>query len=266
MKIILFTLNQVYANKLVKDLIREFGSNIKLIVEPKSQLKNISTFQILRKYLGTSGAYYTTHQSLKLLIYKIISKFYTPFGSINNRFVSYKRVAKKEGVRLATIDDVNSKAFTQKLKKFKPDIIVSVLFSQILKENILKIPKKGTINIHPAFLPNYKGISPIFWSLVNKEKYSGVSIHYINQGIDTGPIIKRKKIKISAKDTEDSLYWKCANAGSKMLIDSIKEIDRSKLKLIKNEKGSYFSFPTTVAVSKYRKLGRRFYHFFDLFK
>ena len=117
----------------------------------------------------------------------------------------------------------------------------------------------GTINFHPAYLPNYKGVSPIFWSLVNKDRYSGVTIHYIDEGVDTGKIIVRKKINIEKEDTEDSLYWKSVVLGSQMLIKTIEDIKSGKLKTLTNKKGNYYSFPTKESVKKFKKNGRGFF-------
>ena len=259
MKIVVLTVDQIYANALVKDLLSSFGNDIKLIVEPKSQLKGKTTFQMILKYLKTCGLYYTISQSIKLGIFKLLSKIFFFPGRGDNKFYSYKKFADKLKVRHLTVEDVNSSAFLDKLRRIKPDLIVSVLFSHILKEEIIKLPKKGVINIHPAHLPDYKGISPVFWSLVNGEKHSGVSVHFIDKGIDTGGIIARKKVKIEESDTEDSLYWKCIRTGSDFLIESIKNALRGKVKTVSNKRGSYYSFPIKEAVKKFRARGKSFF-------
>lgn len=259
MRIAILTIDHLYSNKLLKDLINEFGDDIKIIAEPESQLKGKSDFYIVKKYIKTSGIYYTFAQIVRLSIYKVLSLVFGILGFKKNKFYPYKRLAQNKGITTLVVGDVNSKGFIKKIKSLKVDVVISVLFSQILKKDLIKTPKKGVINIHPAFLPNYKGISPIFWSLVNKEKSLGVTVHFIDEGIDTGGIISRKRIKIEKDDTEDSLYWKCVCEGSEILIKAIYDINKRRIKTVKNSKGSYFSFPTKEMVKKFKKQGRSFF-------
>lgn len=267
MKIAVLTLNHVYANRILKDLINKFGNNIKLIVEPKTQSKGKTNIQVLYKYIRTSGIYYTIIQTIKLLIFKALSPLVSIFGNEKNKFYSYKKLASKKRIGMFTEEDVNSRKFKKKLKKVGPDLVVSVLFSQILKSDLINIPRKGVINIHPAYLPDYKGISPVFWALTNKEKYSGVTTHYIDEGIDTGNIIYQKKIKIDPKDTEDSLYEKAVKAGSPLLIKAIRDIEKNKVESKKIRlKGSYYSFPTKKTVKQFRRNRRKFFILSDYLK
>ena len=82
------------------------------------------------------------------------------------------------------------------IKDKQPDIIVVYSMSQLLKENIFTIPKYGTINLHPALLPKYRGPNPLFWQYYNMEKEMGITLHYIDKGEDTGDIIYQEKLEI----------------------------------------------------------------------
>ena len=172
-------------------------------------------------------------------------------------------MAKQKNIDFKKYRDVNSKEVITEIKKIKPDLIISALFSQILKKEIISIPRFGVINIHPAFLPDYKGVSPIFWSLLNREKNVGVTVHYIDEGIDTGKIIYREKIKIDPSDTEDSLFYKCIKRGSVLLVSAVTDIKKGRVKTISNPKGKYHSFPTPVAVKDFLKTGRRLVNFWQ---
>lgn len=260
MRIVILTLDHIYSNKIVKELLLKYGKDIKLIIEPTQQIKGKTNFQAVFKYIKISGIYYVYTQLVKLVMFRLISKIYSIFSkNSGNKFFHYKVVAKKFTVPVLKIENINSELSGGIIKKYKPDLIVSVLFSQILKKKALSLPKLATINFHPAYLPYYKGISPIFWSLVNKEKYSGISVHYINEGIDTGGVIKQKKIKIYSKDTEDSLYWRSVSIGSRLLISVVDEFFKGlpggKIK----SDGSYYSFPTRDAVRKFCQAGHKFF-------
>lgn len=265
MRIIILSVNHIYANKIVKDLIKEFKKKIVLIVEPKGLLPKKSLFASLKIYLHISGFEYVFYQSVRVLLFRIIGKFYTFIfpKNIDGKFYLKEKLAKINKIDIIKVSDVNNESVSEKLIKKRPDLIVSVFFNQILDEKIIGIPKKGSINVHPGFLPKYRGISPIFWSLLNEEKFIWVSIHTIDRGIDSGPILKRIKIYVEKADSEDSLYWKCAIVGSKALIDVIKRIKKGKLKTIKNKGGKFYSFPTKDSIKKFREYKRSFLNLRD---
>lgn len=265
MKIVIFTVNHIYANQIVKELIKEFDREIILIVESGVLLHNKPLLAALRKYLITSGVYYMIVQALKLEVYKILSVVFTLIfpERISNKFYSFKKLANKHSIRTVKIFNVNDEESREILSKAKPDLFVSVFFNQILKSETISIPPLSVLNIHPAYLPDYKGVSPVFWALVNGEKKSGVSVHFIDRGIDTGGIIKREQIKIDKSDTEDSLYWKAVLIGAPLLVSAISEIrEKKNVEVISNKGGRYFSLPTKEAVKKFRK-HRNFFNIKD---
>lgn len=257
MKIVIFTVNHVYANKLVKDILQRYKSNVRLIIEPKILLKNKNFAQTMIHYLNTSGFKYLYYQSLKMLLYKVLSKFEKrTYG----KFYNFEKIVYKYKTKILRVMDINSNTTITKIKAIHPDIIISVLFPQIIKNDILNLFKNRIINFHPAYLPNYRGISPIFWSLLNKEKYAGYTIHYIDKDIDSGAILFQKKIKIIKSDTEDSLYMRCVNEGSKDLMRMIGNFSKkTKPKGIIKKGGSYYSFPDKKSVKKFLSTGCKFF-------
>ena len=125
------------------------------------------------------------------------------------------------------------------IKSLKPDLIIVSSFKQIIPKNIISIPKLGIINIHPSLLPKYRGPTPTAWALINREKETGVTIHFIeDEKIDSGRIICELKLKISESDTDNSLRKKLALLSEKVLIKAlhlILEKDKS-LFLLQNER------------------------------
>lgn len=263
MKIAILTVYQIYSNKIVKDLIDKFGDDIVLIAESGVLLQNNTLLNSLKKYIKVSGLDYVLVQIIKLQLFKTISGIYTLLSNnYQNKFFSYRKLAKINRIKIQKVENVNSKNFIQLLKKNKVDIIVSVFFNQILKTPTIEVAQKGVINIHPAYLPKYKGVSPVFWSLANSEKYAGVTVHYINKGIDTGDIIEQEKVKIEKTDTEHSLYWKICEVGSPLLIRAIGKIEAGIVKAKNNRGGTYFSLPAKDAVKRYKKK-RKFFNLID---
>ncbi|MER1969075.1 formyltransferase family protein [Castellaniella sp. GW247-6E4] len=90
----------------------------------------------------------------------------------------------------------NSESVARWLRSLKPDLIVVFSMSQLLREEILEIPRLGVINLHPSFLPEYRGPNPDFWQYHNMEMHPGVTVHYVDAGEDTGDIIYQERMLI----------------------------------------------------------------------
>ncbi|MGL4737327.1 MAG: methionyl-tRNA formyltransferase [Cellulosilyticaceae bacterium] len=109
--------------------------------------------------------------------------------------------------------------FYEHIKALNPDVIVVVAFGQILPESILNIPRLGCINVHGSLLPAYRGAAPIQWSIINREAVTGVTIMYMDKGMDTGDMLFKREMTIDADDTYKSLHDKMMIVGA----DALKE-------------------------------------------
>jgi methionyl-tRNA formyltransferase len=157
--------------------------------------------------------------------------------------------------------NVNSKESIEKLQKYSPDLLVSIAGNQIFKSQLLELAPKGCINLHTALLPKYRGLMPSFWVLKNNEKETGVSVFFVDEGIDSGSIIVQKKVVITPNMTQFDLIKKTKRMGMDAIIESIDKIHKGDFELISNpdEEMTYFSFPTKSDVKQFRKIGKRFY-------
>lgn len=110
--------------------------------------------------------------------------------------------------------DINSDSFYSKVKSLGLDLLVSMSFNQIFKSRLIDLPKHGTINCHAGKLPFYRGRNVLNWVLINDEKEFGISVHYIDEGIDTGDLILQESFEISENDNYKTIleiaYKKCA--------------------------------------------------------
>ena len=106
----------------------------------------------------------------------------------------------------------------EKIKAINPEAIILISYGQIIPPEILKIPSKGCLNLHPSLLPKYRGASPIQYTILNGEKETGVTLILMDEKIDHGPIIGYKKIRINPqKEDFPFLKEKLANLGAKLL-------------------------------------------------
>ena len=150
-----------------------------------------------------------------------------------------------ETKNIPVLQPANLKApeFLKKLNEFEPDLMVVVAFRMLPRE-VWSIPSLGTFNLHASLLPNYRGAAPINWSIINQEKYSGVTTFFINEEIDSGAILLQEKVDIETQDTAGSLHDKLAKKGSELICNTIRGIFKGSITPQKQEeKGSEKAAP-----------------------
>lgn len=120
---------------------------------------------------------------------------------------------------------VRDEEFISTLRTLAPEVIVVAAFGQILPESILNMPKYGCINVHASLLPKYRGAAPIQWSVIDGEKETGVTIMYMEKGLDTGDMIESVVVPIDKKETGESLHDKLAAAGGPLLLEVLDKLE-----------------------------------------
>lgn len=116
-----------------------------------------------------------------------------------------------EDDRVLQADRLHSSEGIDWLRALDPEWLISVYFGFILKSAVLEVPRKGAINLHPALLPYNRGANPNVWSIVDGTP-AGVTLHFIENGIDTGDIIEQREIAVSRSDTGATLYTRLESA------------------------------------------------------
>lgn len=166
------------------------------------------------------------------------------------------------------VDNVNAESVCDRVRTLNPELLVSAYFSQILKSEILSIPKRGCLNVHPGWLPAYRGAMAYFWVLKNGEDHAGVSVHWMDQGIDTGALIARKKFQISQGMTQQQVLVRTATIGARLLRRiGLKMLQETPLEPIANnpDEGDYYTFPGEKDFDVYFK-ANRFFRIRDVLK
>jgi UDP-4-amino-4-deoxy-L-arabinose formyltransferase/UDP-glucuronic acid dehydrogenase (UDP-4-keto-hexauronic acid decarboxylating) len=132
-------------------------------------------------------------------------------------FDSVAELATSRNIPVFAPDDINHPLWVKRISDIKPDIIFSFYYRKMIKSPILNIPPAGCINLHGSLLPKYRGRCPVNWVLVNGEKETGVTLHYMTPKPDDGDIISQMKVIISDDDTAKTLYDKITQVSSEML-------------------------------------------------
>lgn len=172
---------------------------------------------------------------------------------------SIKSAAKKLKVPYRIEKNLNSEEYVAHVKKERPDLIISYSAPQVIKPELLGVPRYGIINVHGALLPQYRGLLPSFWYLYNEEKLGGATVHYMSADIDDGDICEQGSVDISDCVSMFQLMKKTKLLGGELMVKAIKNFTSGDIEVRpnKSEEGSYFTWPTVEQAKEFRKKGKR---------
>lgn len=138
-------------------------------------------------------------------------------------------MGRKRNIDVLWDANVNSLEFIDKMKKYNVDLFVSMSFNQIFSAEMINLPHLKTINCHAGKLPYYRGRNILNWVLINDEKEFGITVHYVDEGIDTGDIILQRSYTISDNDTYRTLLDRAYIGCADLLYDSLKVIQTNQV-------------------------------------
>lgn len=144
-----------------------------------------------------------------------------------------KQFADENNIAFYVHSNINSDEFENLISLHKCDIFVSMSFNQIFKAPIINFPPMKTINCHAGALPFYRGRNILNWALINDEKSFGVTVHYMDEGIDTGDIILQRHCEINDNDNYATLLEKAYKKCAEVLYDALKMLQRYEIEPIK---------------------------------
>jgi len=107
------------------------------------------------------------------------------------------------------------------LRHAAADIAVVVAYGKLIPANLLEVPPRGFVNVHPSLLPRHRGPSPIQWALVCGDRTTGVTTMQLDEGMDTGPILLQERLEIDPKDTAETLSARLADLGARLLVETL---------------------------------------------
>ena len=132
--------------------------------------------------------------------------------------------AQAHGIPVMQPEKLRDPAAIAELAQYAPDLIVTAAYGQILPKAVLEMPKLGCINVHGSLLPKYRGAAPIQYAIMDGEQETGVTIMYMEEGLDTGDMISAVRVPIDDADDTGSLFDKLSTAGAALLIETLPEL------------------------------------------
>lgn len=256
MRIFILTMDDpLYTLPFIKQIIEAKKNSIVGLAVTKADRLTIgrgkSKFLYVMSLALIMGLPFFLRNTYVTILFKIRKKFskygFWPSPSIIN-------YARKEGIKTYELNNPNDDSFLPVLIQAKPDIIINQSQS-ILKARLLSIPTVGTLNRHNALLPKNRGRLTPFWVLYKNEKLTGVSIHFVEEGIDSGPIVLQEEYKICRKDSFRSLVIKNYKIAPKLMLKAISLLEKGNKEFIDNDdkKATYNTTPTLKEAWLYRK-------------
>ncbi len=132
--------------------------------------------------------------------------------------------AKLLGIELYQPETMNSEEALKIVSDIEPDLIITAAFGQLLPENILNVPAKGSLNVHASLLPKHRGGAPIHRALINGDSETGVTIMYMAKKLDAGDIIAAESIQIEDADNTGTLFDKLSRVGASLLMKTLPDV------------------------------------------
>lgn len=139
-----------------------------------------------------------------------------------------KKVAQAHGLPVWQPRTLRDGESEQVIRRLAPDLIVVVAYGRILPPEILSIPQYGCINLHVSLLPKYRGAAPVQWAVLNGDEKTGVTIMQLDEGLDTGDILKVCPVEIGPEETSGELFERITQTGAETLLACIREIEAGK--------------------------------------
>lgn len=213
--------------------------------------KNKSKIEYLLSLFLIMGIVAFLRNSFKTLWHKVKRRLSKRFSVISDPTIT--GYAKKNGLRTWEIKTPNNKDFLNEIRELDIDIIINQS-QNILKHELLAIPKIGTLNRHNALLPKNRGRLTPFWVLYKGESETGVSIHFVTEELDAGDIIVQEKYPVQKNDNFNSLVKKNYEIAPKAMLKALDILETGETNFIPNPKelATYNTTPTLKEAWEYR--------------
>ncbi|MBE6532748.1 MAG: methionyl-tRNA formyltransferase [Ruminococcaceae bacterium] len=146
-----------------------------------------------------------------------------------------KALALEHGISVYTPKTLRDEEFAAILDEYKPELIVVVAYGKILPKSVIDYPRYGCINLHVSLLPKYRGAAPMQRAIMEGESETGVTVMYMDEGLDTGDILSVSKFPIGPTDDFEAIHDRSALIGGGLLSETIEKIEKNEIQRIKQD-------------------------------
>ena len=196
-------------------------------------------------FMGTPDYAVNTLEALISAGHNVAAVFAQPDKPVGRKHIitppPVKVCAENHGIAVYQPNTLRDGKAEEILREIAPDAIVVVAYGKILPKEILNIPKYGCVNGHASLLPKYRGASPIQWCIVCGETETGVTAMKMDEGMDTGDILKTAKTEIGDEETAEELFDRLSGLTAELLVNTLSDLEKGNItpKKQDEEKASY---------------------------
>lgn len=267
--VILTSKDHWYATMLLNGLIDAdiFAGHRVLIVEEDCLVPGRSFVSGLLRYMRVSGPMYVFLQAIKQYAFVFKRFLAALLGRVHSPCYPYRKRMGKTAER-SPYSTIRTPEAEESIGAFKPDCILSLFSKEKVPSSILALAPGKAVNLHPAPLPAYGGVSPTFWALSRGESRFGITLHGMDAGIDTGPVIAQTLFDIADLRTEHAVYLRSVREGVPLVLAFLRACQSGHIPSatpMPSEGKSMFSLPTKDAVRTFHRRGCRFFTLAELF-
>lgn len=176
---------------------------------------------------------------------------------------SVSRTAEANGLPLLKPTNINEPSFVEEVKALQPDLMLTCFYPKLFKKALLSIPPLGSLNLHFAPLPRYRGSFPGAWAIINGESEHGVTLHHMAPGVDNGPIFAQRMVPISQQDTGQSLYAQCEEAGAALLREEIPNLKAGTIRATPQDEDRALYYDRNIPYGRVVNFGWRAQQVYD---
>lgn len=225
----------------------------------------VGQFSLGAKHLKRT-AYYFKKMHFAFLVKNIVTNIWKQMKIFAGRYLFPRRkrdyfaideMAEMHDIPILEVESANSEEAKAFIRKQDPEMLVSCFLLEILKQDVLDIPPRGSVNVHPALIQKHRGAFSAFWTIAKNWKKSGATVHYMTRKVDEGDIVLQKHFFVYPSDTIHSINKKAAQLGGKLLVKALINIKKNRARRFKLKKmAKIFTTPSAAEIRGFYEKGR----------
>ncbi|MDX1524196.1 MAG: formyltransferase family protein [Anaerolineae bacterium] len=267
LRIAILTYESLFSNIITERILQEFPGQVVGIIRSDCLIYGRSLPQGLVYLARRAGLRFVGRKALEFfqsrltaIVFRLIGRK-AKVNSLRNTPAIYK-------VPVVGSTDVNSPETLAQLKAWQVNFVISNYLNQLIKPDLINLPAKGVVNVHPALLPRHRGLFPYFWVISENDKETGATVHWVDEKYDTGAILTQGRVAVEPTDTIQSLSYKCAKVAADCVVEAIRLVAAGDPPHIAQDDSlaSYHSWPKPADQRRFRQQGGQYGTIFELWK
>lgn len=257
--IVIFTNGNLFSRIILGRFMNKYKSRIAIVVIVTGDYYGNRGIRALIEFSRLTSWIYVFYKIWTIMIIKLLE-----IGD-KKSIASVEKLCGSLGIPNFFVSDINEPPLFEKIKELSPQYLVSVSCPQLIRKKWLNLVRGKGINIHSSLLPKYGGLAPYFWVLVNDEKITGTTVHFLIKGFDKGNILSQTIIPIKKGMSCFNLFLNLCIEGQLILVEAFNKMENGDQGSQQNLTGfTYYSHPTTSSYFNLKRKGFSLFNFKDL--